>query len=459
MKRLRLRTIFLALLVTSGSSVIGVGLGRFLARTAFAREGPLSSQDGPAGGRTVAPDFAFKPVPFARADDLRGATGLRIIRPNPRDLPRRQPAPSWRDLAIASAGIEPVPTWNYGYSYVHSADKGSGSYSGTIVGRSPFDRVKTTTTIPVQIVPLVITIGDGTTTHTYDPTAVDPCVTGANGPYTDVGVITGSPIFQKTDWTMNGVSVGKTQYLDAFQRAQFWPLVRGTNYHLILDPTVLPAQSLTFSGGTSSGSGTNYDTAALFGGCGYLGVLNINDLDLAIQDLITGPLAGMVNVGTVPIFLLRNVVTATSGQSLYTDCCVLGYHSAYNVGPNLQLYSPFSLITSGIFPGADDVSILSHEMGELINDPSGNNPTPPWGNIGQTLGFCQTNFEVGDPLSPGFGTPTNPFVVDGNGLTYHMQELAFISWFYGGPPGAGGKYSNNGSFSGDANPCPPGGTK
>ena len=79
-----------------------------------------------------------------------------------------------------------------------------------------------------------------------------------------------------------------------------------------------------------------------------------------------------------------------------------------------------------------DVSTLAHEIGEAINDPPGTNPTPVWGNIGQVLGGCQNNFEVGDPLSPGFGTPTNEFVVAGGVIPqYHLQELAFYSWFYG----------------------------
>jgi hypothetical protein len=123
----------------------------------------------------------------------------------------------------------------------------------------------------------------------------------------------------------------------------------------------------------------------------------------------------------------------------------------------LQIYSPFSLDTSGTFGG--DVSTLSHEIGEAINDPTGNNPTPLWGNIGQVLGGCpgpggQNALEVGDPLS---GTNL-PAITGANGFTYHVQELAFFSWFYGGTSlGAGGKFSSNGTFKGDAILCSNGG--
>ena len=100
-------------------------------------------------------------------------------------------------------------------------------------------------------------------------------------------------------------------------------------------------------------------------------------------------------------------------------------------------------------------------MAEAINDPDTNNATPIWGNIGQVPGG-QNNFEVGDPLSPGGIAPTfHQFSVAGaNGLTYQLQEMAFFSWFIPGRPslGAGGKYSNNGTLSGEAKLYPPGGT-
>jgi hypothetical protein len=105
--------------------------------------------------------------------------------------------------------------------------------------------------------------------------------------------------------------------------------------------------------------------------------------------------------------------------------------------------------------GTKDVSVLSHEILEWINDPSGMNLTPASCNIGQVRG-CQNNFETGDPLS---GT-LRPAVVMPNGVTYHLQDNAFFSWFYGtGFTAAGGKFSSAGTFGGFAKNCPPGATK
>ena len=62
---------------------------------------------------------------------------------------------------------------------------------------------------------------------------------------------------------------------------------------------------------------------------------------------------------------------------------------------------------------------------------------------------CQNNLEVGDPLS---GTNFSP-IGGRNGYTYHLQELAFFSWFFGPPSIAvNGWYSDNGTFLTDAGP-------
>jgi hypothetical protein len=65
------------------------------------------------------------------------------------------------------------------------------------------------------------------------------------------------------------------------------------------------------------------------------------------------------------------------------------------------------------------------------------------------VGGCQNNLEVGDPLT-GIDIPT---VTMPNGFTYHLQELAFSSWFYGVPSiGSGELFSDHGTFKTDAGP-------
>jgi hypothetical protein len=375
--------------------------------------------------------------------------------------PQPPPAAALSNALTASPATE-IPTW--GYSVTAGADLGGATYTGTIVGRSPLLRGKTTTTIPLQIVPVKIVINNGPTDNvTYDPLVNDGCEPAG---HSAVDIVQNSPIFTNNTWVMNGVNVGNTQYIDAFVRASFWnPNTAGTAYHLLANVTVLPEITMNFgtAAGGSLGHGTNYNVPGTFGGgCGNMGVVFTNDLVAAVNNALAANPA--VNIGTLPMILANAVVSddsaSTTGQpNIFGNCCVLGFHSGYNVGANLQVTSIFNLDYSGLF-GNMDVTVISHELSEAIFDPTINNQTPPWGNIGQTVGpYCQDNFEVGDPLSPGFGTPTSEWVVPGaNGITYHLQELAFFNWFYGGTNmGAGGKYSDHGSFGGNAILCSLGG--
>lgn len=369
----------------------------------------------------------------------------------PRPAPRALLSP----LTTGAGSPAEIPMWSY--TVTAGADLGGGTYSGTILGRSPYLRGKTTTTIPLLIVPVKLTIDNSNTTgdsHTYDPTVNDGCEPVG---HTAVDIVQNSPIFTNTSWTMDGVDVGTTQYHDALMRASFWSLVSGTSYHLVENVTVLPTQTMTFGSVAGSlGVGQNLSGMGL---CGYLGIVNVDNLVDAVNNLLAS--LPQVNIGTLPMILVNSVVSSENGDSTNYGCCILGFHDGYYVGPNLQVTSIFDLDYSFAF-GNNDVTVISHELGEAIFDPTGANPTPVWGNIGQTWGDCpqgQNNLEVGDPLSLGYGTPTNEWTVVGtNGLTYHLQELAFFSWFYGGANlGIPGYYSDNGTFTGDAKLCSVGG--
>ena len=92
-------------------------------------------------------------------------------------------------------------------------------------------------------------------------------------------------------------------------------------------------------------------------------------------------------------------------------------------------------------PHFADVTVWSHEMAELFDDPFvqsisavpggvNNALTPAWGNTGQVTG-CQNNLEDGDPLTPDQGGNYPNYAVTGiGGYTYHYQDLAFHDWFY-----------------------------
>lgn len=343
-------------------------------------------------------------------------------------------------------------------------------YTGTIVGRSPFLRGKLTTTIPVVLIPLKITINQGTGTWVGDPMGVDPgCLGGSN---TAVALTQQSPVFNPSNISMGGnhpspTFVGDTTYPDAHLRASFWSAIGATAssaYHLALSVTTEPEQSLTYtvpSGGNATATeyslrGTQCGTNGSNPNIGAtLGVVNINVIDPQLQTIIS-------NLGITPnqfpLFIFYYEAIANGDANNLGNCCILGYHN--NIPPGAdptvvgQTYGVSEYATGDAFTQDDDIVTLSHEVEEWIFDPALFNLTPLWGNIGQ-VGGCQGNLEVGDPLSD----KEFPGILMPNGITYHPQELAFYWWFFTpSSGGVNGVFSSNGTFTGDAKACPPGGT-
>lgn len=358
-------------------------------------------------------------------------------------VPTRHFSPA--DLATISSlstSSKTIPLWNYSVTGYDGKN-----YQGELVGRAPYTHGHRSTTIPTSVIPVIFTFAD--TGTVFDATAPDSC--SPNGGSV-LSLVQQSPIFRNASFTMNGVNVGSAQYLDAFERGNFWSYVEGTPYHTVFssNPTVLPAVKVTVPVA---------DGSTQFGFCGSYGQIDVNWWDNLLQTSIIPGLASQgVGPANFPQFIFDSVVMYLNGDP--SQCCALGYHNSYLNGGVFQTYSANNFDTSGIFGG--DTSVMSHEVAEWMDDPNGSNPVPAWGAEGQVAaGQCQSNLEVGDPLSPGFSTPTNPFsVLMPNGVTYSLQELAYFSWFYGEVPsfGSGGGYSDNGTFLGHAIACPPGGT-
>ena len=317
---------------------------------------------------------------------------------------------------------------------------GTTTYTYVIAGKNPAIKVSNATaTIKTELVPLIIKFSDG---KSWDPTKIDSCDTGASA----LTRVQKSPIFTNQSWTFGGTPIGTGQVTDAFQRAEFWKYARPTginpSYNVNLAVTTL--SPVTIPASATAGMGPAEE--AISCGNGRLGAVDIGPFDSYIKKTVIPSLASKgVGPGTLPIFLVHNFVEYINTTA---NCCVLGYHNAASESGGVQTYGLSWYNNSGLGTSARDVAALSHEVGEWQNDPYTNNPTPKWGNIGQVTG-CQANLEVGDPLS---GTT---FSHTENGFTYHVQELAFFSWFYHQSPslGVNGWYSDQGKFKTFAAPC------
>jgi hypothetical protein len=360
------------------------------------------------------------------------------------------------------------------FTYTVTASRDGNTYSGMIVGDSPFTNPDGKIRVPTQIIPVVVTtnanfagvdangnilLAPGVTTS--DPTANDNnCLSAPfNNPLT---LTQQSPIFRRADFNFGGTDIGFSQTTDAFQQGSFFKLVTGDKdrgweddggYHVDLNPvSTLTPITINAPGTPQSLFGAAYPSSA-FAGCpnGTIQFLDFDFFDNFVQSTLLPAVKsqGLVNAGSFPIILLYNAVLCDgAGCEVFapnTACCALGYHSHSGT----QTYGVAEFDTSGIFVNpVQDVQTMSHEVGEWMNNPFNSNSAPPWGHIGQVPG-CQGNLEVGDPLS---GTQA-PRIRMPNGFTYHMQELAFFSWFFGAPSiGVNGWFSDNGTFLTDAGP-------
>jgi hypothetical protein len=318
--------------------------------------------------------------------------------------------------------------------FTASVRDGASTFRYSMVGKNPFvAQAKPSTTVSTTVIPVVIKFSNG---DTWNPAVIDSCDSQSA-----LTRVRNSPIFVAQPWKFGPTSVGTAQYVDAFQRGEFYrqtnPSGKNPGYHvklalkthapLVLQvPTADAAESTTVCGNHK------------------LGAVDINYLDGQIQHYITATL-GSAATTTFPLFLLGNVVQYDGAT---TNCCIFGYHSAMANASQLQTYGVSMYDNTGDFKGIGDTSILTHEVAEWMDDPIGTNPTKPWGNIGQVAG-CQFNLEVGDPLT---GTGITDTL---NGKKYHLQELAFFSWFYHSSPslGTNGWFSSNGTFKTSAAPC------
>jgi len=370
-----------------------------------------------------------------------------------------------RDAFHSNKSAPTLPLFNY----TVTSSRDGNTYSGIIVGRDPFTDPLGFTAVPSQIVPVIVVTNSvfagvdssgnvltapGVTT--FNPSVADTsCLTAPND--VPLTLVQQSPIFNPADFNYGGTDVGFTETTDAFQRANFFKVLNFGDvsiddnfiYHVLLSP-VRTISAIVIN--VPAASGVAYPSAA-FGGCptGTEAIVDIAVYEPGLFNAISTVLGAQgVNAGTFPMFVTHNVVECegTNCGSLApgTECCILGFHDS----SGQQTIGTADFDTSEIFVSpVPDVSDMSHEVAEWMNDPFGNNPVPPWGHIGQQPG-CQNNLEVGDPLS---GTLAPPIFNPVNGFTYHMQELAFFSWFYGAPSvGIHGWFSDNGTFLTDAGP-------
>ena len=242
-----------------------------------------------------------------------------------------------------------------------------------------------------------------------------------------------SPNFQAANYS-SGSSI---QFADAVQRAEFFHTMKST-WHTSLKPTTI-VQSLTmnvprFTTITLNGKKTQVRTYFTSKSSdGHTVVLLLDQFfNQKIFNLVVNEInAGRFTTGALNIALFPNTyLYSVNSSGGVGPCCTLGFHTFFtdNGTPTESrwVFAFASYISPGVFGGGfRDVTALSHEISEAVDDPFVNNLVPAWQFPGEA-GTCQDDLEVGDPVEV---LSNAVFPVTIGTKTYHPQTEALLQWF------------------------------
>jgi len=310
------------------------------------------------------------------------------------------------------------------------------------IGNPPQQGGTTTIRVPIIPVSLDLLAPDGSLLIHDDVTP-------------DVQATVNSPLFQNAPYSSSSTP---TQFNDAIQRAEYASTAK-SDWHTLLHPVVEPGVTLEIPW-------DDYGAALYTSGprAGQIEYVLLDQATLYQQmypttyswppdtSSVMGSLeaSGEITTHDLTTFLFPDTFTLES-----TPCCFIyaGEHY-WDTEPgdasngNLQRYFvniDTSYFTNDFYGGSvtgiEDVSALSHELSEAINDPfvgnDGAHDISPWW---YSNGLCQDLLETGDVVEI-LPNPDDPLTT--NGMTYHPQNEALLQWFEGMTPSdaLGGAYS------------------
>lgn len=263
-----------------------------------------------------------------------------------------------------------------------------------------------------------------------------------------VDAVIGSPIFQNAEYSSSDVP---TQFGDAIQRAEFYNVMQ-SDWHTLLRPSVKTEHTIAVP------RGSYFFALNLDGSCCAFVLVDLNVFSKLLfpasaHDTSTpvgaAEHSGEITPQSISTFLFPNTYLYLNGNP--NHCCVLGFHT-YDFEPGdssngfrekRYVLNYASWISPGLFgPGFEDVTALSHEVVESLNDPFVGSDgvhgiTPWWLSVN---GNCQNDLEVGDVIE---GLPDATVAIKTGGATYHPQNAALLQWFEFQSPSTaiGGAYS------------------
>jgi hypothetical protein len=287
-------------------------------------------------------------------------------------------------------GTPQLPQWNGSFT-----DQTGQQVTFTMLGGDP---AKTAAThVSVVLVPVIAVYRKDNGGRHFDPLKHKE----ENG-QTVIENIVNSPLFTSNiDYIQGGTDLGTTQFLDAFQRGNFWNSVsKNPDYHLLYDVTVGDAMPIHVSEAEGTVIKNPY-------GAGSVGTLDLQTFDQDAQSYMRSK--GAINPGVIPLFVTWNVFLSEGG-----DCCIGGYHTANSGPPGGQTYA-FGAYIASKTSYAEDLSAVAVELGQLTDDPFGVNRvnctnTPA---LDVAAGLSESDF----------------YPYTENDYTYHLPSLEFVTYF------------------------------
>jgi len=299
-------------------------------------------------------------------------------------------------LAVRQNRVSSIPHFNGSFAL------DGVSYPFTMVGGNP--ATNSTTEIPTEIIPVSMFF-EGYVDDNGDPLVLDP--------KSILSRVQSSPNFRNAEYL-----TGSTQFADAVQRAQFFRNSAPDWHTLLGQPQFLHAVRIDVPKGAAKVY-RNQTNGAIYA---------IVDSSFFISQLNTIIQLENLRVDALAIALTQNVLLAP--QSDIKRCCVLGFHTSFDVGELAQVKFVQTFIwASWMDPGilganVADVTPMSHEISEWMNNPFGSNVVPAWQPVGSA--GCQNNLETADPLAT---LPNASFPVPIDGFTYHPHNQVLLQWF------------------------------
>jgi hypothetical protein len=283
------------------------------------------------------------------------------------------------------------------------------TYPYTMVGRDPHRSA--TTFVNTSLLPVSIVFDE------YADANGNPIVIDATP---DIQPVTTGPDFVPFKYTS-----GNTQFGDAVQRAEFWNAMLPGWHTILRQPRMLKGITIE----VPVGAAKLYQTTS----GSYFTLLDAN---FFFSQFNTIAQMADFHWNELAIMLTPGVLLYQGDPS---NCCILGFHTAWDAqnpegladtGPErfAQTFAWAAWVDPGIFPDGSfgDVTGLSHEISEWMNDPFVNNATENWAFPGTNGQQCQNNLETGDPVEV---TAHPGFPVTLHGFTYHPQTEALLQWF------------------------------